>query len=423
MKLSPDAAAFGTRSVHVGHDPSDRPEDLTGAVTAPIYQTSTYVQPELGLANPDYEYGRVQNPTRSALERNLASLEGGASAHAFASGMAAVGALMTVLEPGDEVVMSRDVYGGTTRLFRQVLSRYGIRFNWVATRDLDALRAAFTPATRMVYLETPSNPMMEITDIAGAASLAHEHNALCVVDNTFMSPWGQQPLALGADLVLHSTTKYLNGHSDALGGVLIVAQTPHAGALAALAGLDPGGLGAHFAFQQKAAGAILAPMEAFLLMRGIRTLDVRMARHESNGTGLAVLLDARADGRVYYPGLPDHPGHAVHAKQTGGRSGGMIAVDLGDRGAARAFIEALQVFLLAESLGGVESLVSHPLTMTHASVPPELRKELGITDGLVRLSVGIEAYEDLHADIERGLDAVAAYRAAKTQTPVGASVG
>ncbi len=403
------ARHIATRTVHVGHDPRDRPEDQTGAVTVPIYQTSTYLQPEL-RDDPPYEYARVQNPTRSALEKNVASLEGGARGHAFASGMAAISALMTALDPGDHVVVSRDVYGGTNRYFNQVLARYGIVFHWIDTTSLDEVETALSNHrdVRMVYLETPSNPLMEITDIAGVAEIAHLHGAMVVVDNTFLSPIHQRPLELGADVVVHSATKFLNGHSDSLGGVAVTTGNP---ITAKLARVPDGDLGEHFAFQQKAVGGILAPFECFLVLRGLRTLAIRMERHERNGRAMAAFLLERLGGglvsRLLYPGLESHSGHDVQARQAHGAFGSMISFDLGSNSRARAFLEALDVFSLAESLGGVESLASLPAAMTHASVAPADRASLGITDGLVRLSVGIEAYEDLEADIAQAL-AVAA---------------
>ncbi len=410
MKINPTDCGFGTRAVHVGNDSSERPEDGTGAVTVPIYQTSTYEQPSLD-GTPTFEYARVQNPTRAALERNVAALEGGDSGYAFASGMSAISTLMTVLSPGDEVVVSRDVYGGTRRLFEQVLARNGLVFHWIDTTQASTVAKVLTerPAVRMIYVETPSNPMMEISDIAALAEIAHRHDALLAVDNTFLSPFLQRPLELGADVVLHSTTKFMGGHSDALGGVLIASRSAYQGAVAALPGIQEGDLGAHFAYLQKCAGAVAAPFEAFLTLRGLRTLEVRMARHEENGRRLAGYLVGRTDAlirRVLYPGLESHPGHAVQRRQASG-FGSMISFDLGTPQAAHAFLEGLEVFALAESLGGVESLASLPARMTHASVAPQERERLGITESLVRLSVGIETYEDLERDVAQALDKAA----------------
>lgn len=410
MKINPKQCGFGTRAVHIGNDSSERPEDGTGAVTVPIYQTSTYEQPSVD-GTPTYEYARVQNPTRTALERNVAALEGGASGYAFASGMSAISTLMTVLSPGDEVVVSRDVYGGTRRLFEQVLSRNGLVFHWTDTTRASTVSKLLAERSgiRMVYVETPSNPMMEISDIAALAEIAHRHDALLAVDNTFLSPYLQRPLELGADVVLHSTTKFMGGHSDALGGVLVVGEHAHQGAIDALDGVQEGDLGTHFAYLQKCAGAVAAPFEAFLTLRGLRTLEVRMARHEENGRRLASFLVSRAGPlirKVFYPGLESHPGHAVQRRQASG-FGSMISFDLGTPQAAHAFLEALQVFALAESLGGVESLASLPARMTHASVAPRKRARLGITDSLVRLSVGIETYDDLEQDVVQALDKAA----------------
>ncbi|RMH17727.1 MAG: PLP-dependent transferase [Acidobacteria bacterium] len=414
MKLDPRRCGFATRAIHLGHDPADRPEDATRAITVPIYQTSTYEQPGL-VDDPPYEYARVQNPTRAALERNVAGLEGGRSGHAFASGMAAIQALLSVLSPGEEVVVSRDVYGGTNRYFNQVLRRFGVGIRWVDTSRVEEVEAAVAAGerVRMVYVETPSNPLMEITDLAAVAEIAHRARALLVVDNTFMTPYFQRPLELGADAVVHSTTKFLNGHSDSLGGVAITAGSIDPAILAALPGLYDGDLAAHLAFMQKSAGGVLAPFECFLVLRGLRTLAVRMEQHEDNGQRLAAYLARRMEegssiDRLLYPGLDGHPGHAIQRRQAGGAFGAMISFDLGSREAARRFLEALEVFTLAESLGGVESLACLPASMTHASVPAAMRRELGISDSLIRLSVGLECYEDLEADVEQALERASA---------------
>lgn len=386
MKGDPRGLGIQTRAIHAGQPPDPR----TGAVTVPIYQTSTYVHEELGR-HKGYEYARVQNPTRAALEENVASLEGGRTGHAFASGMAAIQALTTLLRSGDHVVVSRDVYGGTYRFFTQVLDRYELHFSWVDTTDPDKVRDAMTDATRLVYVETPTNPMMEITDLAAVAEIAHERDALLAVDNTFLTPYLQRPLELGADLVVHSTTKFLNGHSDSVGGVLVTKRQDH---------------GEWFSFVQKSAGGILGPMDCFLVLRGIKTLGVRMDRHEAHAGTLAKLLAEHPKvGRVLYPGLPDHPGHDVHRRQASG-FGAMISFEVGSYEQAKVFLDRVRILSLAESLGGVESLISHPASMTHASVPPERRHGLGLTDRLIRISVGIEDLEDLQADLLQALEAV-----------------
>ncbi|HEX3555685.1 MAG TPA: cystathionine gamma-synthase [Thermoanaerobaculia bacterium] len=386
MKGDPKNLGFSTRAIHAGQQPDPR----TGAVAVPIYQTSTYVQHQLGEP-AQYEYARVQNPTRSALEEQVAQLEGGHAGHAFASGMSAIEALMTVLKAGDHTVASRNVYGGTFRYFTRLLERWGLSFTWVDTTDLGAVEAAFRPETKMVYLETPSNPVMDVTDIAAAAKLAHARGARVAVDNTFLSPYLQRPLELGADFVVHSTTKFLNGHSDSIGGVLISSTAEDA---------------EWFAFVQKSIGAILSPFDSFLTMRGIKTLAVRQARHEENARRIVDFLVRHPKvQRVLYPGLPDHPGHEIQKRQAHG-FGSMITIEMGSFDAAKAMLGRMRVMSFAESLGGVESLISHPASMTHASVPPERRAELGLTDGMVRLSVGIEDVEDLLADLKQALAAV-----------------
>jgi cystathionine gamma-lyase/cystathionine beta-lyase/cystathionine gamma-lyase/homocysteine desulfhydrase len=377
---------FATRAIHAGQ----RPDPATGAVVTPIYATSTYVHDELGV-HKGFEYARVQNPTRAALEANVAALEGGATGHAFASGMSAIAALMTFVRAGEHVVFSRNVYGGTYRFLTQVLDRYDVRSSWVDSRDLAEIRAAIVPETRMIYVETPTNPMMEITDLAGAAQLAREKGLLLAVDNTFMSPYFQRPLELGADFVVHSTTKFLNGHSDSIGGALVTRSAEH---------------GEWLAFVQKSEGAILSPFDSFLVLRGTKTLAVRMERHEANTRAIVAALVAHPKvGSVLWPGLPSHPGHAVQTRQATG-FGALLTFDLGTYQAAKRFLDRVEVMSLAESLGGVETLTSHPASMTHASVPPEKRAELGITDGLVRISVGIEDAADLVDDVEQALAAV-----------------
>jgi cystathionine beta-lyase/cystathionine gamma-synthase len=385
MKGDPRHFGFATRAIHAGQPP----DPTTGAVAVPIYMTSTYVHDALG-EHKGFEYTRVHNPTRFALEDNVASLEEGVTGHAFASGMAAISALLTLVKTGEHVVVSQDVYGGTYRYFTQILEKYGLSFSWVDATSLDTIAAAMRPNTKLLFLETPTNPLMQITDIAAASEIAHRHGALVAVDNTFLSPYLQRPLTLGADVVVHSTTKYLNGHSDALGGVLVAKDREQ---------------GDWFYFVQKSAGAVMSPFDAFLVMRGIKTLPVRMQRHEATAREIAAFLaDHPKVRRVLYPGLPDHPGFAIQQRQARG-FGAMISFELDGYDAAKRCLDALEVMSLAESLGGVETLVGHPATMTHASVPPERRAALGLSDGLVRISVGIEDREDLLADLARGLDA------------------
>lgn len=333
----------------------------------------------------------MQNPTRFALEENLAAIEGGATGHAFASGMSAIATLMTMVKSGEHVVFSRNVYGGTFRFMTQVLDRYGVESSWVDSTDLDNVRAALRPATKMLYVETPTNPMMEVTDLAAAAELAHSNGLLLAVDNTFMSPYFQRPLELGADVVVHSTTKFLNGHSDSIGGALVAKSAE---------------VGEWFYFVQKSEGAILSPFDSFLVLRGIKTLGVRMERHEANTRALVdLLVEHPKVGEVFYPGLAAHPGHEAQKRQASG-FGALVAFELGSYEAAKRFLDAVEVLSLAESLGGVETLTCHPASMTHASVPAERRAELGISDGLVRISVGIEDLDDLAADVAQALDAV-----------------
>ncbi len=386
MKGDPSNLGFATRAIHAGQPPDSR----TGAVAVPIYQTSTYVQHALGEP-AEFEYARVQNPTRFALEANVASLEGGATGHAFASGMSAIACLMTLLKSGDHTVVSRNVYGGTYRFFSRLLEPYGLTFTWVDTTDLAQVEAAMRPETKLVYLETPTNPVMDICDIAAIARLAHDRGALVAVDNTFLTPYLQRPLELGADCVLHSTTKYLNGHSDSIGGVLIPKSAEH---------------GEWFYFVQKSEGAILSPFDSFLTMRGIKTLPVRMERHEENAhTIVDYLVKHPKVQRVLWPGLPDHPGYEVQKRQATG-FGAMVTLEMGSFAAAKAMLDRVRLMAFAESLGGVETLISHPASMTHASVPPERRAELGLTDGMVRISVGIEDVDDLLQDLDQALAAV-----------------
>jgi cystathionine beta-lyase/cystathionine gamma-synthase len=385
MKLPP-TARFSTVCLHAGQEP----DPTTGAIITPIYQTSTYVQDALGK-HKGYEYARTQNPTRAALEGNLAAIEGGRAAFAFASGMAAINAIASMLKSGDHVIVSDNVYGGTFRLFDRVLTRYQLSFTYVDTGDLEATERAFTPATRMLFVETPSNPVMRITDLTAAAALAHRHDALLVVDNTFASPVLQRPIEHGADLVMHSTTKYLNGHSDSVGGVVVAVRDE-----------DIEWLG----FVQNAAGAILSPFDSWLVLRGTKTLTVRMAQHCATGGQLAAFLESHPKVRkVYYPGLASHPQRDLAARQMTG-FGGMLSFELGSLEAARRLLGSVRLLALAESLGGVETLISHPATMTHASVPVDHRNALGITDGLVRISAGLEDVEDLKDDLTQALSNV-----------------
>ncbi|HVP43453.1 MAG TPA: PLP-dependent aspartate aminotransferase family protein [Terriglobales bacterium] len=378
---------FATRAIHDGQEA----EPLTGAIAVPIYATSTYLQDELGKPRQGYEYARVSNPTRDRLEQNLASLEGGSSAHVFASGMAAINALCTTLKAGDHVVCSHNVYGGVPRLFNQILTNYRLEFSYVDTSDLNAVERAVQRNTRFVYVETPTNPLMTISDIAAISRIAHRRNVQVVVDNTFMSPYFQQPIALGADMVVHSTTKFLNGHSDGLGGVIVCTRPEHAEA---------------FRFIQKSAGAILSPFECFLVLRGVKTLAVRMEQHEKNGHAVAQFLNGhRKVEKVFYPGLPEHPQHELAKKQMSG-FGALITFESGSLKHAKRLLAKVRVCSLGESLGGVETLISHPATMTHAALGEKGRKAIGITDGLVRISVGIEDVEDILADLDEALKAV-----------------
>jgi cystathionine beta-lyase/cystathionine gamma-synthase len=384
VKLGRDAR-FSTLCIHAGQEP----DPSTGAIITPIFQTSTYVQDALGQ-HKGYEYARTQNPTRAALEGNLAALEGGRAGFAFASGMAAIVAVTSMLKAGDHMVVTDNTYGGTFRLFEQVLRRYELTFSYVDTGQIDQVAGAITPATRMLFVETPTNPVLGLTDLAAVAEVSRRHGLRLVVDNTFASPAIQRPLDLGADLVLHSTTKYLNGHSDSVGGVVIASRDEDIDWLR---------------FYQNSAGAILSPFDSWLVLRGTKTLAIRMAQHNVNGQALAEYLAGHPKVRqVYYPGLPSHPQHALAARQMRG-FGGMVSFDLGSLEAARRLLNAVRLFALAESLGGVESLISHPATMTHASVPTARRAAIGISDGLVRISAGIEDLDDLTADLAQALDA------------------
>jgi cystathionine beta-lyase/cystathionine gamma-synthase len=377
---------YSTLAVHAGQ----HPDPLTGAVNVPVYLSSTFELTGIGT-DKGWDYSRAGNPTRDRLEQALAALEGGTSGHAFASGMAAIYALVATLRAGDHLICSHNVYGGTARLFNLIVRHYGIHIEYVDTGDLDALAAAIRPSTRLMHIETPTNPLMSLTDIAAVCEIAHAHGVEVSVDNTFMSPALQSPLALGADIVMHSTTKFLNGHSDGLGGALIGSRPEHKD---------------RFLLVQKAAGGILSPFECYLVLRGIKTLPLRMKQHEENGRAVAEFLSTQPKlSRLAYPGLKSHPQHALAAKQQRG-FGSMMSFDLGTREAAGRFLGAIKLFLNAESLGGVESLASHSATTTHFALSDEERERLGITQGLVRLSVGIEDKEDLIADLDQALAAV-----------------
>lgn len=384
---------LATRVIHGGQSP----EPATGAVMPPIFATSTYRQESPGV-HQGFDYGRSHNPTRFALERSLADIEGGRAAFAFASGLAAIAAVLELLPSGSHVVAGDDMYGGTYRLFERVRrDSAGHTFSYVDLSDPEALAAAITPATRMVWVETPTNPMLKLADLTAIASLCHARGILCVCDNTFASPIIQRPLEHGFDIVVHSTTKYINGHSDVIGGVAIVGANDHQTGLAEKLG-----------FIQNSVGAIQGPFDSFLVLRGIKTLALRVERSSGNALLLANWLEQQPQVRkVHYPGLESHPQHALARNQMHGGYGGIVSIDLDtDIDGARRFLEACEVFTLAESLGGVESLIEHPALMTHASIPPERRAELGIGDGLIRLSVGIEHIDDQREDLRRALAAI-----------------
>lgn len=376
---------FSTKAIHSGQEP----EPLTGAVSFPIFATSTYVQDELGKPRLGYEYARVTNPTRDRLQENLAALEGGVGSRVFASGMAAINALCTMLVAGDHVVCSHNVYGGVPRLFNQILTNYGLEFTYVDTSDTRAVARAMRKNTRFVYVETPTNPLMTLSDIAAIADVCHRQRGVqLIVDNTFMSPYFQKPIALGADMVVHSTTKFLNGHSDGLGGVVVCTTDEQVEKLG---------------FIQKAQGAIMSPFECWLVLRGAKTLAVRMEQHDKNGRTVANYLnDHRKVKAVFYPGLRHHPQFELAQRQMSG-FGSMITFETGSLGNAKKLLKRVKVCTLGESLGGVETLISHPATMTHAAIGKEGRKAIGITDGMVRISVGIEDVEDIIADLDQAL--------------------
>src|SRR6058998_111719 len=377
---------FSTDCIHAGQEP----EPVTGAVTYPIFQTSTYVQPRLG-EHKGYEYARTKNPTRSVLEANLEALERGKYGHCFASGMSAIDVVFRTLKSGDHVVAGENMYGGSYRLFSKVLEKFGLEFSYVDTSRVEAVRNAIQPNTKVVFLETPTNPMMTLTDIAACADVAHQRGALVVVDNTFCSPYLQRPIELGADIVVHSTTKFLNGHSDSVGGAVI---------------MNSDELAEKIGFLQNAVGAILSPFDSWLILRGVKTLAVRMKRHEENGMAMASHLSRQPKvKKLYYPGLPDHPQHELAKRQMNG-FGAMISFDLGSLANAKTFLDRVRLCSLGESLGGVETLISHLESMTHASVPLETRTRLGITPGLVRISVSNEDIADLIADVDQAFAAV-----------------
>jgi len=374
---------FSTKAIHAGIEP----DPSTGSIMTPIHLTSTYVQQGLGK-HKGYEYSRVSNPTRTVLEKNIAALENGKQGLAFASGMAAEAAIFQLLKAGDHAIASRNVYGGTYRLAKLVLNDYGLEFDFVDTTDVATIKAAIKPNTKMVFVETPTNPTMEITDLAAVAKLCRAKKLVSVVDNTFATPYLQNPLKFGIDIVLHSATKYLNGHSDMLGGLVVLNSRP---------------LTERLRFIQKSVGAIMSPFEAWMCLRGIKTLAVRMARHDMNALEVAAFLHThRKVKKLNYPGLLSHPQHRLAQKQMRG-FGGMISFDLGSLEKAKKLLSAVRLCSLAESLGGVETLISHPATMTHASVPPDERERIGVTDGLVRISVGIEDVEDIIADLKQAL--------------------
>jgi cystathionine beta-lyase/cystathionine gamma-synthase len=380
----PKPAGFSTRAIHAGQPP----DPATGAVTVPIYQTSTFAQEKVGK-HRGYEYGRTGNPTRAALEQCIAALEGGAHGLAFASGMAAESTVMQLLKPGDHTVAMDDLYGGTYRLFKRVLEPMGLTFSFIDGTDLGAVERAVTERTRMVWIESPTNPLLKLIDIAALARVAHEHQALVVADNTFMSPYFQRPLSLGADIVVHSATKYLGGHSDLIGGTLVVNRDD---------------LFERLAFLQNAIGGVPGPMDAWLVLRGLKTLAVRMREHEHNARQVASFLQGHPRvQRVFYPGLAEHPQHALAKRQMSG-FGGMISFEVeGGLEAAQRVVERTQLFTLAESLGGVESLIELPALMTHASIPAETRQAHGVSDGLIRISVGLEEVADLISDLDQAL--------------------
>ena len=377
---------FATTAIHAGQEP----DSASGAVTVPIYQTSTYAQEGLGK-HKGFEYARTSNPTRLALERNLAALEGAKFGYAFASGMAAIDATMRLVRAGDHVIVSDNTYGGTNRLFKRILANYGIEFEFVDTSEVANVEAAIKENTRMVFVETPTNPVMIVTDLKAVADVAHAAGALVVCDNTFMSPYLQRPLEFGVDIVVHSTTKFLNGHSDGVGGAVLLNNEEDANWIA---------------FVQNSVGAILSPFDSWLVLRGTKTLALRMEQHDKSGRVVAAFLEDHPKvQKIYYPGSTSHKQHELAKRQQKG-FGSMVSFDVGSLQAAQTVLESVKVCTLAESLGGVETLICHPATMTHASVAPEVRERLGITDGLVRISVGIEDADDIIADLDQALGTI-----------------
>jgi cystathionine gamma-lyase len=377
---------FKTKAIHAGQEP----EKITGAVAVPVFQTSTYAQKELG-GHPEFDYARTVNPTRLALEKNLAALENGKFGYSFASGMAAIAAALSLVKSGDHVIAGNDMYGGSYRYFSRILSENGVEFTYVDMREVKNIEVAIKTNTKLIYCETPTNPMMNLVDLMAVSKIAKQKNLISVVDNTFMSPYFQNPLDLGIDIVLHSATKYIGGHSDVIGGAVITTQQT---------------LAEKIKFYQNSAGAVPGPWDVWLLLRSVKTLALRMEAHYANAMQIASFLSKEKKiKKIYYPGLTSHPQHELAKKQMRG-FGGIISIETGSLDNAKRFTSKLEVFTLGESLGGVESLVCHPVTMTHGSVPPERRAELGITEGLVRLSVGIEDIDDLMSDMQRGLDAI-----------------
>ena len=380
---------FSTKAIHVGQNP----EKLYGAVSLPIYLTSTFKQEEFG--EYEYDYSRAGNPTRTNLEENIASLENGKGAVAFSSGMGAISAVIHLLSAGDEVIFTRNVYGGTYRIMEKIYKNFSINSHWVDTTNLEVLEKTISKKTKMIYIETPTNPMMEICDINAISKISKKYNCILVVDNTFMSPYNQRPIELGADIVMHSITKYLNGHSDVIGGILITNKES---------------LLEKLRFIQMSVGSVPSPFDCWIVQRSLKTLHVRMDRHNSNANEIANYLEQNNKVvSIYYPGLKKHPNHEIAKQQQLNPSGdsvfgGMISIDLGSIKNARTFVKNLEIFTLAESLGGVESLVCHPASMTHASIPENIRNDLGITQGLVRLSVGIEDVNDLIGDIDQAIN-------------------
>jgi cystathionine beta-lyase/cystathionine gamma-synthase len=374
---------LSTKAIHAGQ----QPDPTTGSIMTPVHLTSTYVQQGLGKSK-GYEYSRVSNPTRTALEQNIAALENGKHGMAFGSGMAAIDAIFRLLKPGDHVIVSHNVYGGTYRIGKMVLEDYGLQFDFVDTTKLDLVKRALRKNTKMIFIETPTNPTMEVSDLIAIARFARRHRLISVCDNTFATPYLQRPLESGIDVVVHSLTKYLNGHSDMLGGIIVTSKPA---------------IAERIRFLQKATGGILSPFDAWLCLRGTKTLPVRMERHGASAMIIARWLSKQKKVRkVYYPGLPSHPQHKLASRQMK-NFGGMIAFDLGSLAAAKKFLSKVRLCALAESLGGVETLISHPASMTHASIPPEQRAKIGVTDGLVRISVGLEDVEDLMADLKQAL--------------------